>query len=39
MLEVCVDTPQGAKIAFESGAQRIELSAALDVGGIPRQKR
>ncbi len=34
MLEVCVDTPQGAKIAFESGAQRIELSAALDVGGV-----
>lgn len=34
MLEVCVDTPQGAVVAMENGAGRIELSAALEVGGV-----
>ena len=34
MLEVCVDTFQGAKIAAEAGADRIELCSVLDVGGL-----
>jgi copper homeostasis protein len=34
MLEVCVDTLEGAIIAIESGAQRIELSENLEVGGV-----
>jgi copper homeostasis protein len=34
MLEVCVDSLEGALIAIESGAQRIELSENLVVGGV-----
>jgi copper homeostasis protein len=34
MLEVCVDTLEAARIAIESGAQRIELSENLRVGGV-----
>lgn len=34
MLEVCVDTVEGARIAVSAGAQRIELSERLEVGGI-----
>ncbi len=34
LLEVCVEDPIGAAIAAGSGADRIELCAALGVGGI-----
>ena len=34
MLEVCVDTLRAARIAIDSGAQRIELSENLTVGGL-----
>ncbi|MFM8569973.1 MAG: copper homeostasis protein CutC [Pirellula sp.] len=34
MLEVCVESLQGARIAVEAGAQRIELSERLSVGGV-----
>ena len=34
MLEVCVDTIQALRIAIDSGAQRIELSENLSVGGV-----
>ena len=34
MLEVCVDTIQGARIAAEAGADRIELCSALELGGV-----
>jgi copper homeostasis protein len=34
MLEVCVDSLDGARLAIESGAQRIELSSCLRVGGL-----
>lgn len=34
MLEVCVDTISAALAAVRAGAQRIELCAALDVGGV-----
>ena len=33
-LEVCVDNPQGLADAIAGGADRIELCAALDVGGL-----
>ncbi|KAB0677743.1 copper homeostasis protein CutC [Aureimonas leprariae] len=33
-LEVCVDTPVGLETAVEAGADRIELCAALDLGGL-----
>jgi copper homeostasis protein len=33
-LEVCVDTVEGARIAWEAGADRVELSAVLQVGGV-----
>lgn len=33
-LEICVDTPQGLADAVAGGADRIELCAALDVGGL-----
>lgn len=33
-LEVCVDTLEGAWIAAENGADRIELCAALSEGGL-----
>lgn len=32
-LEICVDTAQGFITAVEGGADRIELCAALSVGG------
>ncbi|MBM3964599.1 MAG: hypothetical protein FJ308_05955 [Planctomycetes bacterium] len=34
MLEVCVDSVEGTRIAASAGAQRIEVSDRLDVGGI-----
>ena len=34
MLEVCVETIQAAKLAEQSGADRIELCSALDLGGV-----
>jgi copper homeostasis protein len=34
LLEVCVDTLEGARIAAENGADRIELCAALSEGGL-----
>ena len=34
LLEVCVDTPAGARIAAENGADRLELCAALNDGGL-----
>lgn len=34
LLEVCVDTPAGARIAAESGADRLELCASLNDGGL-----
>ncbi|MEH3108321.1 MAG: copper homeostasis protein CutC [Sphingomonas fennica] len=34
LLEVCVDTPAGLAAAIAGGADRIELCAALDVGGL-----
>lgn len=34
MLEVCVDTIQGAILAEEAGADRIELCSALELGGV-----
>ncbi|WP_298816407.1 copper homeostasis protein CutC [uncultured Roseibium sp.] len=34
ILEICVDTLEGAWTAAECGAGRIELCAALDVGGL-----
>lgn len=34
MLEVCVDSVEGTRIAALAGAQRIELSDRLEVGGI-----
>jgi len=34
LLEVCVDSPAGLAAAVEGGADRIELCAALDTGGL-----
>ena len=34
MLEVCVDTIEALRIAIDAGAQRIELSENLSVGGV-----
>jgi copper homeostasis protein len=34
LLEVCVDSLDGLKAAIEGGADRIELCAALEVGGL-----
>jgi copper homeostasis protein len=33
-LEVCIDTPEGFHAAVAGGADRIELCAALDLGGL-----
>lgn len=33
-LEICVDTPEGLATAVAAGADRIELCAALDLGGL-----
>lgn len=34
LLEVCVDTPEALDLAVTNGAQRTELCAALDAGGL-----
>ncbi|MFO0013704.1 MAG: copper homeostasis protein CutC [Planctomycetota bacterium] len=34
MLEVCVESLEGVRIATDAGADRIELSERLDVGGV-----
>lgn len=34
MLEVCVESVEGVRIALSAGAQRIELSERLEVGGV-----
>jgi copper homeostasis protein len=34
MLEVCIDTLRGAREAIRGGAQRIEISCRLEVGGV-----
>ena len=33
-LEICVDTPDGLAVAARAGADRCELCAALDLGGL-----
>lgn len=33
-LEICTDDPGGVRAALEGGADRVELCAALDVGGL-----
>lgn len=38
MLEVCVDTLLGAREAIRGGAQRIEISCRLEVGGVTPDK-
>ena len=34
VVEICVDTPQGIAAAVQGGADRIELCAALALGGL-----
>lgn len=34
MLEICVDNVRAAVTAYQAGAQRLELCAALDIGGV-----
>lgn len=33
-VEICLETPQGIQAALSAGADRLELCAALDVGGL-----
>ena len=33
-VEICIETPQGIEAATSAGADRLELCASLDVGGL-----
>ncbi|WP_415456223.1 copper homeostasis protein CutC, partial [Acetobacter persici] len=33
-VEICIETPQGIQAAEAAGADRLELCASLDAGGL-----